>query len=308
MAWWGYELKLGQPLALTLIGLIVVIVYLWRRAKQNYSLASSRLQSLGRGMGLPYSLVVALILFSIAASEPGIVVYERVEVDIANIDRVMDVPIALVVAVDTSKSMKYIDGGMPRMRMAKDFLAKLIGYAGNFTIVLMKFSGQVELLYSGSPLNATAIIEGLSGGEKYSAIGDAIGAAVSYTRVSSLPTAVIVVTDGGWNYGSDPVQAALQAEEQRVPVVFVLVGSDPRGFKLEERLRASGVRVYRLDSFTYTVLDRLAEQVAKNARLEALKASGQAEVEIPAGHESLSWVLGLVGAFLAAIFLRVRGV
>jgi Ca-activated chloride channel family protein len=308
VVWWGYELELARPHALALIGLIVIIVYLWRRAKQNYSLVSSRLQSLSRGTGFPYGLVVALILFSIAASEPSITVYEHVEVNIANIDRVMDVPIALVVAVDTSKSMDYIDGGVSRMQMTKDFLAKLASYAGNFTIVLMKFSGQVELMYSGSPVNATAIIEGLTGGERYSAIGDAIGAAVSYARVSGLPTAVIVVTDGGWNYGSDPVQAALQAEEQGVPVAFVLVGSDARGFRLEERLRASGIRVYRLDSFTYNVLDRLAEQVAKNARLEALKASGQAEIEIPVGRKSFSWLLGLTGAFLAAIFLRARGV
>ncbi len=306
--WWGYELELARPHALALIGLIVIIVYLWRRAKQNYSLVSSRLQSLSRGTGFPYGLVVALILFSIAASEPSITVYEHVEVNIANIDRVMDVPIALVVAVDTSKSMDYIDGGVSRMQMTKDFLAKLASYAGNFTIVLMKFSGQVELVYSGPPVNATAIIEGLTGGERYSAIGDAIGAAVSYARVSGLPTAVIVVTDGGWNYGNDPVQAALQAEEQGVPVAFVLVGSDDRGFRLEERLRASGIRVYRLDSFTYNVLDRLAEQVAKNARLEALKASGQAEIEIPVGRKSFSWLLGLTGAFLAAIFLRARGV
>lgn len=308
MAWWGYELELAWPHALALIGLTVIIVYLWRRAKQNYFLVSSRLQGISRGTGFPYGLVVALILFSIAASEPSITVYEHVEVSIANIDRVMDVPIALVVAVDTSKSMGYIDGGVPRMQMAKDFLAKLASHAGNFTIVLMKFSGRVELVYSGPPVNATAIIEGLAGGEKYSAIGDAIGAAVSYARASGLPTAVIVVTDGGWNYGSDPVQAALQAEEQGVPVVFVVVGSDARGFKLEEMLRASGIRVYRLDSFTYNVLDRLAEQVAKNARLEALKASGQDEIEIPVGRKSFSWPLGLTGAFLAALFLRARGV
>jgi hypothetical protein len=302
------HIEFGHPYLLALLVLVLVPFYLWRLAKNNYLVIRSKLGGQGSPPRFPAAHLLLIVLLVVASSSPSIATYKRVKLSIENIDKAMNIPITLVVAIDLSKSMGYKEGTKTRLNMAKELLSEMLTRVGNASIVVLGFSATTRLIYKGPPSNVSKALQGLRAGEKYSAIGDALSSAATYLRVSGLPGALVVVTDGGWNYGPDPVQVAESLKERHIPVLFVIVGSDPRGYKLEARLRDTGVRVYRLNQITYSVLESLAMDAAKRARLQALTAKGETSLLVRAGRRDVSWIIGASAIAPLVLVLRRHGV
>jgi Ca-activated chloride channel family protein len=302
------SLGLEHPQLLALLALAAIPLYLWRLARRNHATLAARLGGGSPPPPPPWPHILAVALLTVALASPTVTVYKRVELSVSSIDKAAKLPIALVVALDLSKSMSYREGPRTRLDMARDFITGMVTRIGNATIVLLGFSSTTEPLYSGPPAGVARVLHGLSAGGRYSAIGDAASTAAAYLRATRLPGAIVVVTDGGWNYGPDPVQVAKTLWESRIPTVFIIVGSDPRSYKLGERLREAGIPVYKLDSITYTALQSLVEEASRQVRLQALKAAGKTSVEVVAARETVSWIPALLAIAPLALILRQHAI
>ena len=302
----GLGVSLAYPYMLLLSLLALVPLFLWRRARRVYQVLAQSLGPRGRPPRVPLFLVLSILLLSLAASSPVIRYYKEVGIENASLSTVEKIPISLVVSLDVSKSMNYRDGGLKRIDMAKDFVASLAKRIGRAKLVLLVFSNTTRLVYEGTPSNVTRVLSGISAGERYSAIGDAVAAAASYVKASGMPGAVLVVTDGGWNYGANPVRVAEELRREKIPVIFVIVGNDPRGASLAAKLEEHGVRVYQLNELSYRALNSLVEEAARSTRLEALRLAGITSVWLPVGEKNISWLIGLAAALILALRLVVE--
>ena len=291
-------------LLLSLLALVPLL--LWRRARRAYQVLAQSLGSKGRPPRVPLFLVLSMLLLSLAASSPVIRYYREVSIENASLSTVEKIPISLVVCLDVSKSMDYRDGGLKRIDMAKDLVAGLAKRIGSAKLVLLVFSNTSRLVYEGVSSNVTRVLSGVRAGERYSAIGDAAAAAASYVRASGTPGAVLVITDGGWNYGADPVRVTEELRREKIPVIFVIVGNDPRGASLATKLESHGVRVYWLNELSYRALNSLVEEAARNTRLEALRLAGITSIWLPVGEKNISWLVGLVAALILVLRLVVE--
>ena len=302
----GFGVSLSHPYMLLLSLLALVPLLLWRRARRAYQVLAQSLGSKGRPPRVPLFLVLSMLLLSLAASSPVIRYYREVSIENASLSTVEKIPISLVVCLDVSKSMDYRDGGLKRIDMAKDLVAGLAKRIGSTKLVLLVFSNTSRLVYEGVPSNVTRVLSGVRAGERYSAIGDAAAAAASYVRASGTPGAVLVVTDGGWNYGADPVRVTEELRREKIPVIFVIVGNDPRGASLATKLESHGVRVYWLNELSYRALNSLVEEAVRNTRLEALRLAGITSIWLPVGEKNISWLVGLVAALILVLRLVVE--
>ncbi len=302
----GLGVSLAHPYMLLLSLLALVPLFLWRRARRVYQVLAQSLGPRGRPPRVPLFMVLSILLLSLAASSPVIRYYKEVRVENASLSTVEKIPISLVVCLDVSKSMNYRDGGLKRIDMAKDFVAGLARHIGRAKLVLLVFSNTTRLVYEGAPSNVTQILSSIKAGERYSAIGDAAAAAASYVKASGMPGAVLVVTDGGWNYGADPVRVAETLRREKIPVIFVIVGNDPRGASLAAKLESHGVRVYQLNELSYQALNSLVEEAARSTRLETLRLAGITSVWLPVGEKSISWLIGLATALILVLRLVVE--
>ena len=299
----GLGVSLAHPYMLLLSLLALVPLFLWRRALRVYQVLARSLGSRGRPPRAPLLLLLSMLLLSLAASSPVIRYYREVSIENASFSMVEKIPISLVVCLDVSKSMNYRDGGLKRIDMAKDFVAGLVKRIGSAKLVLLVFSNTTRLVYEGEPSNVTRVLSSIRAGERYSAIGDAAAAAASYVKASGIPGAVLVVTDGGWNYGADPVRVAETLRRERIPVIFVVVGNDPRGASLAAKLEERGVKVFRLNELSYRALNSLVEEAARSTRLEVLRLAGMTSVWLPVGEKNISWLIGLVAALILVLRL-----
>jgi len=299
----GLGVSLANPYMLLLSLLALVPLLLWRRARRAYQVLARSLGARGRPPRVPLLLVFSILLLSLAASSPVIHYYREVSVENASLSTVEKIPISLVVCLDVSKSMNYRDSGLKRIDMAKGFIAGLARHIGRAKLVLLVFSNTTRLVYEGAPSNVTHILDSIGAGERYSAIGDAAAAGAGYVKASGMPGAVLVVTDGGWNYGADPVRVAEELRREKIPVIFIIVGDDPRGASLAAKLESHGVRIYRLNELSYRALGSLVEEAARTTRLEALRLAGVTSIWLPVGEKNISWLPGLAAALILALRL-----
>jgi Ca-activated chloride channel family protein len=92
---------------------------------------------------------------------------------------------------------------------------------------------------------------------------------------------VLLVTDGGWNYGSNPLDVAPGFRELKTPLAVVRVGGDPRGAALLPQVaEEAGGRYYELDAASASIAAELARAVGEEGRYAALSAKGLARVEV----------------------------
>jgi len=185
--------------------------------------------------------VLALAVLIIAAARP---------------QRSVAVPVtngAIMLANDVSGSMRATDVAPSRLgaaeRAAKRFLATI---PSTVQVGLIEFARAPVVLQSPTTdhaLTSAAFAQlRTSGG---TAIGEAILAAVQALRSVPLvagkrpPGAIVMISDGGSNFGTDPLAAARQARALHIPIYTVAVGT-PHGtieFKLGHRTVTSAVPV-----------------------------------------------------------------
>lgn len=162
--------------------------------------------------------------------------------------RVVAVPLntaSIILANDTSGSMAATDVSPTRLRAAQraatDFLASV---PDSVRVGLVEFNSRVTVLQS--PTTDRSLVRTALGQLKVTggtAIGDAIRTslrlATSAKRpgLKQPPAAIVLISDGSNDVGSDPLTAAQQAASDHIPIYTVVLGT--QGGTVTEK-RASG--------------------------------------------------------------------
>jgi Ca-activated chloride channel family protein len=162
--------------------------------------------------------------------------------------RVVAVPVntaSIILADDTSGSMAATDVSPSRLVAAKRAsTAFLTSVPGSVRVGLVEFNSKVTVLQS--PTTDHSLVRSALGQLKVTggtAIGDAIRTslrlATSAKRpgVKQSPAAIVLLSDGSNDVGSDPLTAAQQAASDHIPIYTVVLGT--QGGTVTEK-RASG--------------------------------------------------------------------
>ncbi len=224
-----------------------------------------------------FAVIVILVLL---ASTPYIERVEIRDVSIEDVDLLAEKNIIHIILIDISKSMNYLEGGLRRIDLAKNVVVnylRALKAKGDETLIIV-FAGDVEVIYEGKVPGAIDKVEAIEAGEKYTALGDALSYALSYATSSQLPVAVVLVTDGGNNYGLEPIGIAEAYSRENIPLIIVRVGNDPRGATLGNISSKAKAKIFSVDEFTQGAIGDLVEEIGREARYQALKARGEAYI------------------------------
>lgn len=166
-------------------------------------------------------LALALAVLIVAAARP-----QRVEAVPVNTASIM-------LANDTSGSMAATDVKPSRLRAAEraatQFLADV---PDSVRVGLLEFNSKVTVLQS--PTSDHALVKQALGQLKITggtAIGDAIRTSLRALTAEKKegtkqpPAAIVLLSDGGSDVGSDPVTAAQQAAADHIPIYTVVLGT-----------------------------------------------------------------------------------
>jgi Ca-activated chloride channel homolog len=220
---------------LTLLALVAIPLLAWwyagqqrRRAKAasafaapalGASVAPSRPRWRRHAPMLVFALALAVLI--VAAARP---------------QRVVAVPIntaSIILTNDTSGSMAATDVSPSRLRAAQraasSFLASV---PGSVRVGLVEFNSKASVLQS--PTTDHSLVRAALGQLRVTggtAIGDAIRTslrlATSAKRpgVKHPPAAIVLLSDGASDVGSDPLGAARQAASDHIPIYTVVLGT-----------------------------------------------------------------------------------
>jgi Ca-activated chloride channel family protein len=196
----------------------------------------------------------------------------------------------VVVAVDTSLSMRATDVHPSRLDRAKSSLSLLLDQLKGDRVGVVAFAGDAQVI---CPLTADVdaakeILSSLEVGA-VPVPGTAIGTAirVSAAMIGRYPGAktVVLLTDGE-DHGSDPVAAAREAAANGVRLYAIGIGT-PEGEPIP--LEGGG---YKKDKHGTTVVSRLGEK----ALSDAAAATGGAYYRTSPGEDEISDIVAKVKA------------
>ncbi len=245
--------------------------------------------------------VAGLALLAVSAGGLYAVSIVQVPAERASVEQVMQAPSTFIIAVDMSKSMQGT-----RIEDAKTLVKGILdSLGGNDLVVLLGFNASVFELCSGPPQECAATVERLDtlAGGRYSAIGDAVAAAATYAR-TGIPGVIVVVTDGGWNYGTPVDDAVRGAVSQGLKVVLVRVGSDGRWAGTAQLAARAGADVVDSGSVDVDELREFARELALKAKIGAYLDTGYVPVETRDPRPG--YLLLLLGATLMALGMGGR--
>nr|MEB3860301.1 VWA domain-containing protein [Desulfurococcales archaeon] len=246
--------------------------------------------------------IAGLALLALASGSPYLVSVDYIEIGPDDLEALRSIGSLHVILVDNSRSMSYTDGLRKRVDVAREFIESYLSVLNSSERVeIYSFSSTTRLLCSGSPQECALVLEELNASERYSALGTAIGTGVSRMEAADEPALVILITDGGNNYGPDPRDVArgvAAAFGGRAPIAVVKVGDDPRATILEETASLLGGYLYDAGSSGGDVLEDLSEEVYASVKYEALKARASTRVQVESRDYSILWVLVFLGLAL----------
>lgn len=236
---------------LTLLALVAIPVLVWWYAGQQRhrakaasafaapalraSVAPSRPRWRRHAPMLVFALALAVLI--LAAARP---------------QRVVAVPVntaSIILANDTSGSMAATDVAPSRLRAAQQAAASFIdSVPSSVRVGLVEFNSKVTVLQS--PTTDRSLVRSALGQLKVTggtAIGDAIRTslrlATSAKRpgVKQPPAAIVLLSDGSNDVGSDPLSAARLAASEHIPIYTVVLGT--QGGTVTEKRGSGTVKV-----------------------------------------------------------------
>jgi len=285
------SLGLERPWALAVAPLaMLLLLALARRALGLARSIESSMDSAGRprGRGLLTASLAAraalAVTLALLAAGPYVTAVERVPVT-PDSPLLARAEAQLVLLVDVSRSMGYSlgPGGEARIEAAEEVVRGILqSLSPGDLVTLVAFAGDAEVLYSGPAGEAAQVLEGLSADRNYTSVGDALVTALAIASSSGRPSAVVLISDGGNNGGTDPIEAAKRLREAGIPLLVVQVG---RGASADPALSAdiaesAGGEFRWVGEFDESTLKSLAAEAAREAKYEALRAAGRAYVEV----------------------------
>jgi Ca-activated chloride channel homolog len=220
---------------LTLVALVAIPLLIWwyvtqqrRRAEAASAFAAPKLapsvaphRPRWRRHAPMLVFALALAILIVAAARP---------------QRVVAVPIntaSIILANDTSGSMAATDVKPTRLRAAQradtSFLANV---PGSVRVGLVEFNSKITVLQS--PTTDHSLVRQALGQLKITggtAIGDAIRTSLRLATTGKQsatkhpPAAIVLLSDGSNDVGSDPISAAQQAAADHIPIYTVVLGT-----------------------------------------------------------------------------------
>ncbi len=227
-----------------LVALVAIPLLIWwyavqqrRRAEAASAFAAPKLAASVAPQRPRWRRHVPMLVFAVALA---VLIFAA-----ARPQRVVAVPIntaSIMLANDTSGSMAATDVKPTRLaaaqRAATGFVANV---PDSVRVGLLEFNSKVTVLQSPTTdhaLTRSAIAQlKVTGG---TAIGDAIRTslrtltAAKKPGVKQPPAAIVLLSDGGSDVGSDPITAAQQAAADHIPIYTVVLGT-ARGTVAEKR-------------------------------------------------------------------------
>lgn len=273
------KLLFEHPWVLASTTLIIPALLLLHRAKANRRRVSHFFDvKVGHFTTLLEATKIAsLILLILAAATPYIEYSVPREVPIDELPALAGKKVLHVVLLDVSRSMTYPLGFRTRFDAALEAVERYLSSLTSDDVVhLAVFSASVRMVCQGEPAQCIQVLKGLSAGERYTAVGDALLYAASVAEASPYAPVIVLVSDGSSNYGSDPIQVAETLKSRRLPLIVVAVGDSEILPSVAGSLNA---KLYRVDEFTVEAVGSLASKVAQEARYGALSARGEAFIE-----------------------------
>jgi len=309
------DLGFDRPAALLLAPLAgASLVYLLGRVRARVSSLASALSPVEEGAAWRLfaasvaARAVFVVLIAVFLANPYVVRTSEVELT-PDSPLLYRAEAEIVILIDVSKSMSYQLGLSPSERIdaALGVVSDLVQeMSSNDTLVLVAFAGDAETLYEGPPEGAAEILESLEANRSYTSIGDALVYALARSRSSGKPVALILLSDGGNNGGTDPLEAARLLRDAGVPILVVQVGSGPSSNpELMERIAGeSGGEFRSLGELEPAVVSSLAEELAREAKYVALESAGKLRVDIEVrDYETPRNVVAALAAVALAIAL-----
>lgn len=290
-------IKFLEPYALLLLIPITLYVYvMYRRTRlRRILLSKAYIVDTVKSFGKWYKVlllikIILYLLIPIVIARPVTVTYSYISIDSANdvITYNNELPITHIILIDVSKSMSYREVLTNRLSLAKKFIEKYLSRLGSRdNVVIISFAKETNVLCQGNKTVCTDKLSQLREFKEYSAIGDAIVYGLNYARASSLPSAVIIVSDGAWNYGSNPIHVISNLNKSKTPLAFIRVGTDPRANELIQFLKERNFLVYSVGEVDEEVLDTIIKEAYSEIKLATLKYSGKSYIL----HEELDYRL-----------------
>ncbi len=261
--------------------------------------------------------ILLLIILFLAAASPvelrtrvvnvtGTAVLEEAKSIMVNVSMIH------AVLIDVSKSMLYTDNDnitrfQEALNVAKDYLRLLSNTSEK--VMLIAFSGTVNKTCICSPATALKKLDSLKAGEKYTSISAALTYTLNYLRAAQLPAVIVIISDGANNYGGEPYNAFLEANESGYPVVFIRVGFDERANSLIYWLQLHGFRVYSYNEYTRSVFKDLLKKEIWEIRVDAFHAKNLLQLETRIQEVDPSpTILLLTIAIILAVVIKLEGV
>lgn len=242
--------------------------------------------------------IAAVILLVIASAAPY--TYKITYVDSSSADRsvLANISALHVILVDDSKSMSYTDMGGRRIDLARGVVEEYLRELGEKdTVAIYRFHAVAEELCRGRPMECMNSLGNLTGSERYSALGTAIGQVATIASATRLPVIGILVSDGGYNYGPDP--ASVADSLGNTTVAIVRIGNDPRGEVLRSIAERHKWPYYHVTgSPPKGLVGDLAETIYVEAKARAVSRNGMIPVE--ERDYTPTWILAMIGALLLA--------
>ncbi len=250
--------------------------------------------------------IVLYLLIPIVIARPAIVTYSYIGIDSVNdvITYNNELPITHIILIDVSKSMSYREVLVDRLSLAKKFIEKYLSHLGSRdNVVIISFAKETSVLCQGNKTVCIGKLSQLREFKEYSAIGDAIVYGLNYARASSLPSVIVVVSDGAWNYGSNPIHVVSNLNKSKTPLAFIRVGTDPRANKLIQFLKERNFMVYSVGEVNEEVLDTIIKEAYSEIKLTTLKYSGKSYILYEELDYRLFYLLILILLVLSLMYL-----
>jgi len=279
-------LFLVVPASLVLIALIHRV---WVYRGWVYRYMGGRLS---RGLTLFEVLRLLSIILLIVASA-GIYTTQTIMVPVEGVGygTLARVRAVHLILVDDSKSM-----GGDRISIARDIVRMYLQVLGpGDHVIIYRFYGGQDLLCNGTPIDCMSVVDGLRGDMRYTDIGSALGLIQSYSRSSGIPVVGVLISDGGNNYGPDPMTVARGMDLKSI--ALVRVGDDPRGGIMEAIAKAKEWKYYHISGKPSKDLIRdLAETLYTDVKALAVASGGLIPVEEASHAPSL--ILGFIALLM----------
>lgn len=175
-----------------------------------------------------------------------------------------------VLIVDESLSMLYIEeANTSRYNYVVEFIEEYLKQLPINDIVLITgFAEDSRIICVGKPSYCIGKLSEIKPGRNYTNIDEALGYAKTYADASQYPSVFIVVSDGVYTKGGDPINTVLFINET-YPVLFVRIGLDPRANNLVLRLQETGIRVLSINRYTKLTIFQQLPRIVEEMRIQS---------------------------------------